>query len=158
MDPSCISRTTNDLRFLYHVLWKIACREAGIQPPVPRFRYLWLKRALRCRRLNSNLKKQIFEKRIDFTTYSKMSERLTSSQTLSKLKLDLSQELLEEYTSRLPTRAYLLEGVSLRHLTPSSCIAFQFRTETLNTKNWKYRHNQPLDTEPFNSTCRLCGS
>jgi len=94
-------------------------------------------------------------KTFNLTQDSKISERLISSQTLSKLKFDLSQELLEEYKSRFPTRTYLLEGV---RLTRSACIAFQFRTETLKTKDWRYRHKQPLDTEPFNSTCRLCGS
>jgi len=71
----------------------IACREAGIQPPAQRFRYLWFKRALRCRRLDSSLQKQIYEKRMNtfnLTKYSKISERLTSSQTLSKLKFDFS--------------------------------------------------------------------
>ena len=39
----------------------IACREARIYPPAQRFRYLWFKRALRCRRLDSSLRKQIYE-------------------------------------------------------------------------------------------------
>ena len=118
----------------------IACREAGIQPPAQHFRYLWFKRALRCRRLDSSLQKEIYEKRMktfNLSKYSKMSERLTSSQTLSKLKFDLSQELLGEYKSRFPTRTYLLEGVPPRRLIRSACIAFQFRTETLKTKDWR---------------------
>jgi len=97
-------------------------------------------------------------KTFNLNKYSKIFERLTSSQTLSKLKFDLSQGLLEEYKSRFPTRAYLVEEVPLRRLTRSSWIAFQFRTEILKSKDWKYRHNQPVDTEPFNSTCHLCGS
>jgi len=116
----------------------IACREAGIQPPTQRFRCLWFKRALRCRRFDSSLQKQVYEKRMktfNLTPYSKISERLNSSQTLSKLKFYLSQELLEEYKSRFPTGAYLLEGVPPRRLTRSACIAFQFRTETLKTKD-----------------------
>ena len=60
--------------------------------------------------------------------------------------------------SRFPSRAYLLEGVPPLRLTRSSCIAFQFSTGTLKTKDWRHRHNQPLDTEAVNSTCRLFGS
>jgi hypothetical protein len=98
----------------------IVCRKAGFQPPGKRFRYHWFKRALRCRRLDSSLQKQIYEKRMktfNLTKYSKISERLTSSHTFWKLKFDLRQVFLEEYKSRFPTRAYLLEEIRLRRLT-----------------------------------------
>ena len=36
------------LGFSTTVSGSIAYREAGIQPPAQRFRYLWFKRALRC--------------------------------------------------------------------------------------------------------------
>jgi hypothetical protein len=35
----------------------IVCGEAGIQSPAQHFRYLWFKRALRCRELDSSLQK-----------------------------------------------------------------------------------------------------
>jgi hypothetical protein len=40
----------------------IACREAGLLPPDQRFRYLWFKRALRCRQFESKIKQSIYEK------------------------------------------------------------------------------------------------
>jgi len=91
----------------------------------------------------------------NLASYCNMYERLNSSQTLRKLKFDITEELLEQYKSRFPSCAYLLEEVPPRRLTPSSCIAFQFRTKKLKTNDWKYRHSQPLDTEAVNSNCRL---
>lgn len=139
----------------------IACREAGILPPSQRFRLLLFKRALRCRRLDSTLQKKIYEPlvvKFNLTKYSDLYEKLPLSQTVSRLLYDLNQELLEEYRSRFPARAYLLEGHPPKYLSRASCVAFQFRTESLKTKDWRWRHNQPLDHETFDHTCRLCQS
>jgi len=43
----------------------IACREAGLLPPAQRFRYLWFKRALRCRRFESEIQQSIYEKSLE---------------------------------------------------------------------------------------------
>ena len=42
----------------------IASREAGLLPPDQRFRYLWFKRALRCRRFESKIQ-SIYEKTLE---------------------------------------------------------------------------------------------
>jgi hypothetical protein len=44
------------------VYGNIACREAGILSPDQRFRYLWFKRALRCRQFESKIQQSIYEK------------------------------------------------------------------------------------------------
>jgi hypothetical protein len=91
----------------------IACREAGLLPPDQRFRYLWFKRALRCRRYESKIQQYIYEKsleKLDLSGFSVMSERLPLSRTLAALRARLNQELLDEYKQVSPTRAYFLEG------------------------------------------------
>ena len=85
-----------------------------------------------------------------------MSERLPLSRTQAALRARLNQELLDEYKQVSPTRAYFLEGPPPTKLTKASCAVFQLRTESAKTKDWRWRHNQPLDDEPFNRTCRLC--
>ena len=40
---------------------QLACRKVGIQPPPQLSRYIWFKRALRCRRLDSNIQKRTYE-------------------------------------------------------------------------------------------------
>jgi hypothetical protein len=55
-----------------------------------------------------------------------------------------------------PTRAYFLEGPPPTKLTKASFAVFQLRTESAKTKDWRWRHNQPLDDEPINRTCSLC--
>jgi len=137
----------------------IACREAGLLPPAQRFLYLWFKRALRCRRYESKIQQSIYEKSLEklgLSEFSVMSERLPLSRTLAALRARLNQELLDEYKQVSPTRAYFLEGPPPTKLTKASCAVFQLRTESAKTKDWRWRHNQPLDDEPFNRTCRLC--
>jgi hypothetical protein len=85
-----------------------------------------------------------------------MSERLPLFRTLAALRARLNQELLDEYKQVSPTLAYFLEGPPPTKLTRVSCAMFQLRTESEKTKEWRWRHNQPLDDEPFNCTCRLC--
>jgi hypothetical protein len=137
----------------------IACREAGLLPPAHGFRYLWFKRALRCRRFESKIQQSIYGKSLEklgLSEFSVMSERLPLSSTLAALCARLNQELLDEYGQVSPTRAYFLEVPPPTKLTKASCAVFQLRTESAKTKDWRWRHNQPLDDEPFNCTCRLC--
>ena len=74
-----------------------------------------------------------------------MSERLPLSRTLAALRARLNQELVDEYKQVSPTRDYFLEGPPP---TRASCAVFQLRTESVKTKDWRWRHNQPLDDEP----------
>jgi hypothetical protein len=76
-----------------------ACREAGLLPPAQRFRYLCLKRALRCRRYESKIHQSVYEKSLEklgLSEFSVMSERLPLSRTLAALRARLNQELLYE--------------------------------------------------------------
>jgi hypothetical protein len=136
----------------------IACREACLLPPAQRFRYLWFKRALRCRRFESKIQQSIYGKSLEklgLSEFSVMSQRLPLSRTLAALRARLNQELLDEYKQVSPTLAYLLDGPPPTKLTEASCAVFQLRTESARTTDWRWRHKQPLDDEPFNRTCRL---
>jgi hypothetical protein len=85
-----------------------------------------------------------------------MSERLPFSRTLAALRARLNQEGLDESKQVSPTRAYFLKGPPPTKLTKDSCAVFQLRTESAKTKDWRWRHNQPLGDERFNRTCSLC--
>ena len=115
----------------------IACREAGLLPPAQRFRYLCLKRALRCRRYESKIHQTIYEKsleKVGLSEFSVMSERLPLSRTLAAVRARLNQELLHEYKQVSPTRAYFLEGPPPTKLTKAACAVFQLRTESARRK------------------------
>jgi len=67
----------------------IACRETGLLLPDKRFRYLWFKRALRCRLFESKIQQSIYEKcleKLGLSEFSVMSERLPLSRTLAALR------------------------------------------------------------------------
>jgi hypothetical protein len=89
------------------------------------------------------------------TEFSDMSNRLPLSVTLATLRARLSQELLEEYEQVFPRRAHFLEGHPPAKLTKASCAVFQLKTESAKTKDWRWRHKQPLDDGFYYRTYHL---
>jgi hypothetical protein len=72
---------------------------------------------------------------------------------------DLNQELLEEYRSRFPSRAYLLERHPRRCLSRASCVASQLRTESLKTnQRWASEAQPASGVRSQDHFCRLSQS
>jgi len=134
MDTHRIFNSTNDLESSEG---SIVCEAPEILPPNQCFPFFLLKGGLSCRRLEFSSQEDLG------VTTCYICKRVLSCQHFLRLIFGVIKELLEEYVKRSRLGHHVLEG----HLPHKSCLNFQVRTASLGTKDWRWRHNQPLQSE-----------
>jgi len=137
----------------------IACREAGLLPRDQRFRYLWFKRALRCRRFESKIQQYIYEKSLEklgLSEFSVMTERLPLSKTLAICALDSTKNFRMSISKCLRVGLTFLRGLLQRNLPKPRALCSNSGRTCKDERLEMETQNQPLKDEPFNRTSRLC--